>query len=339
MIIFRKHIITLSSMDLNNLSSNWKRLQESLNKDTSKPPKRKANHDVSLTHRNGVKHEFRGGTPAIQKTSGNGKSKNTGLELSNVMKSAPSASLALWAEDNDISSQDLAAAYGTSVKRTSLPDTHVLDENTNEGLSSIAEAGKFVSIDCEMVGVGPTPDHDSALARLSIVDYHGRQLYDSFVLPKESITDYRTLVSGITPQLLKSARTFEVVQTEVAKLLDGRILVGHAIRNDLDALLLGHPKRDIRDTSRYPGFRQLAGGKTPSLKKLAREVLGVDIQGGEHSSLEDARAAMLLFRREKEGFEREHAKVWGTGKRLPDKTDIRISKASKKKGKKKKGRK
>lgn len=329
-------------MDLNNLSSNWKSLQESLKKDTSRPPKRKSNHDALEPHRNSVKRraDFRVGKPAIQKSSGHSKSKNMGLESSNLMKSAPSASLALWAEDNDISPQDLATAYGSSTQSTSLPPTHVLDENTNEGLSSIAEAGKYISMDCEMVGVGPTPTEDSALARISIVDYHGHQLYDSFVLPKEPVTDYRTFVSGITPQLLKSARSFEAVQTDVAKLLDGRILVGHAIRHDLDALLLGHPKRDIRDTSRYPGFRQLAGGKSPSLKKLAREVLGADIQVGEHSSVEDARATMLLFRREKEGFEREHARIWGNGKKLADNNDNKkVLKAPKKKGNRKKGKK
>lgn len=328
-------------MDLNNLSSNWKSLQESLKKDTSRPPKRKSNHDALEPHRNSVKRraDFRVGKPAIQKSSGHDKSKNMGLESSNLMKSATPSSLALWAEDNDISLQDLATAYGPSTQSTSLPPTHILDENTNEGFSSITEAGKYISMDCEMVGVGPTPGKDSALARISIVDYHGRQLYDSFVLPKEPITDYRTFVSGITSQLLKSARSFEAVQTDVAKLLDGRILVGHAIRHDLDALLLGHPKRDIRDTSRYPRFRQLAGGKSPSLKKLAREVLGADIQVGQHSSVEDARATMQLFRREKEGFEREHAKIWGTGKKLADNDNKKVSKAPKKKGNKKKGKK
>lgn len=326
-------------MDLNNLSSNWKRLQLSLKKDTSKLPKRKANQSLLQPHRNGLKRreELRARTPVFQKSSGNSKSNNMAFKSSN--ESAPSASLALWAEDNDISPQDLAAAYGTSVKSTSLPHTPVPDEKTNQGLSSIAEAGKYISIDCEMVGVGPSPNEDSALARISIVDYHGHQLYDSFVLPKEPVTDYRTFVSGITPQLLKSARTFEAVQTDVAKLLDGRVLVGHGIRHDLDALMLGHPKREIRDTSRYPGFRQLAAGRTPSLKKLAQEILGVDIQGGEHSSVEDARATMLLFRREKEGFEREHAKIWGSGRKLADKTNNGGSKASKKKGKKKTGRK
>ncbi len=191
---------------------------------------------------------------------------------------------------------------------------HTAGERINGGLSApAAEVGKYIGIDCEMVGVGPTPDKDSALARISIVDYNGNLVYDSFVLPKEPIADYRTYVSGITPQLLQSARTLEEVQKDVAKLMDGRILVGHAVRHDLDALLLGHPRRDIRDTSRYPQFRKLAGGKTPGLKKLAREILGIDIQSSQHSSVEDARATMLLFRKEKAGFDREHAKVWGTG--------------------------
>ncbi|KAH9640133.1 hypothetical protein HF086_002793 [Spodoptera exigua] len=34
---------------------------------------------------------------------------------------------------------------------------------------------------------------------------------------------------------------------------------------------------------------------TPSLKRLAKEILGIDIQSGEHSSVEDARAAMQLY--------------------------------------------
>jgi RNA exonuclease 4 len=91
-----------------------------------------------------------------------------------------------------------------------------------------------------------------------------------------------------------------------------RVIVGHAIKNDLEAMMLGHPKRDIRDTSRFSGFRKYSAGRTPSLKKLAKEILGVDIQGGEHSSIEDARATILLFRRHKSAFDIEHAKRWPT---------------------------
>ncbi|KAI4165414.1 MAG: hypothetical protein LQ342_000823 [Letrouitia transgressa] len=186
------------------------------------------------------------------------------------------------------------------------------EDKTNEGLSRTAEVGRYLAIDCEMVGVGPY--NESALARVSVINYHGHQVYDSFVLPKEKVKDYRTYVSGITPQLLSTARTLETVQQDIAKLLDGKILIGHAVENDLNALFLGHPRRDIRDTSQYPGFRRYAGGTTPALKKLAREVLGMEIQVGSHSSVEDARATMLLFRREKTGIEIEHRKKWGSNK-------------------------
>lgn len=325
-------------MELKDLSSNWKKLQQSLKSTTSSSKKRKAGEGEeeeapqsaqqapSRTKRPRKTH-----TPKVPNsesverapspknsinTKTSSKINGMGIVNSALTKSEPAPSLALWAKENDISAKDLAAAYGSPLSKKGSNSVVEISgnpgEQINEGLSTNAEAGKYIGIDCEMVGVGPTPNKESALARISIVNYHGDQLYDSFVLPKEAVTDYRTYVSGITPQNLRSARTLEEVQRDVAKLMDGRILVGHAVRHDLDALLLGHPKRDIRDTSRYPKFRKLAGGRTPGLKKLAREVLGVDIQANQHSSVEDARATMLLFRQEKEGFEREHAKAWGT---------------------------
>ena len=331
-------------MELKELSSNWKKLHQMMKTDTSKPPKRKASESILQPQRNDVKYRKIEKDPIQSQHKNSGKSKEMGLRWSSVEDEKPSASLALWAEDHDIPAKDLAAAYGTSLKTTFVPDQNSPSENrVNEGLSPVGEAGKFIAVDCEMVGVGPTPDTDSALARISIVNYHGHQLYDSFVKPKEVVTDYRTFVSGITPQLLQSARTFEAVQADVAKLLDGKILVGHAIKNDLEALLLSHSKRDIRDTSKHPAFRQLAGGKTPSLKKLAREVLGVDIQGGEHSSIEDARATMLLFRREKAEFEKEHVKKFGPDHRrlngVADKEGGQGNQSKKKRKKKKQARK
>ncbi|KAI4122244.1 MAG: hypothetical protein LQ347_006575 [Umbilicaria vellea] len=326
-------------MELKDLSSNWKKLQATLKKDTTRPPKRKASEDFLQPRRNGVKHRKAEPSPRkrrLETAKDRRSTRKMGAASSRPSEKTPSASLALWAEDNDIPAEDIVAAYGISSKRTSIPDTKDAGDKINEGLSATAEAGKYIALDCEMVGVGPDPANDSALARVSIVNYHGHQLYDSFVLPKEQITDYRTHVSGITPALLRTARSLEVVQADVAKLLDGKILVGHAVRNDLDALMLGHPKRDIRDTSRYPAFRQLAGGKTPSLKKLAKEVLGVEIQSGEHSSVEDARATMLLFRREKSGFDKEHLKRWAS---KPKGAEANGASLSKKRGKKKKAKK
>lgn len=198
------------------------------------------------------------------------------------------------------------------------------NERINEGLAADVEIGKYLALDCEMVGVGPNPDHESALARVSLVNYDGLQVYDSFVRPQEEVTDWRTHVSGIRPQHMIHARTFEDVQRQVAGLIKGRIVVGHAVRKDFEALFLDHPKRDIRDTARHAPYRKLAGGGSPKLKILVSELLGLEIQSGEHSSVEDARATMLLFKRDKPAFEREHIKKWGVPMpvKVQQKTDI-----------------
>ena len=304
-------------VDLQNLSSNWKKLQRDLDKNDKK---RKAAEGEALIAGHGAKRPKPQSEERAHSRMNGGKPKMKEDQTKQFKNktTAPSASLAIWAADNDIPAKALAAAYGTNHNLSATPSAQALEDKINEGLSTTAEAGKYIAIDCEMVGVGPNPDDESALARVSIVNFHGHQLYDSFVLPKEAVTDYRTKVSGITPQLLQGARSLEVVQADVAKLLDGKILIGHSVRKDLNVMLLGHPHRDLRDTSRYPAFRKLAAGRTPGLKKLAKLLLGIDIQGGEHSSIEDARAAMLLFRKEKEGFDREHLSKWGASKKQPE---------------------
>ncbi|KEF51606.1 uncharacterized protein A1O9_12241 [Exophiala aquamarina CBS 119918] len=207
----------------------------------------------------------------------------------------------------------------------------------NAGLSPTVEVGRYVAIDCEMVGVGPNPDRESALARVSLVNYNGEQVYDSYVLPKESVTDWRTHVSGIAPHHMKVARSLEEVLADISRLVKDRVLIGHAIRNDLEALMLVHPKKDIRDTARHAPYRKLAGGSSPRLKILASELLGFEIQDGAHSSVEDARACILLFRRDKAAFEREHAKKWPS--RAPTKSTEAEGTSLTEKARKKKKRK
>ncbi|KAI7844376.1 hypothetical protein COHA_002174 [Chlorella ohadii] len=166
---------------------------------------------------------------------------------------------------------------------------------------------KVLAIDCEMVGVGPGGEQ-SALARVCIVNSAGNVLLDRYVRPKEKVTDFRTKVSGIRPSNLRDAAPFEEVQRQVADLLKGRIVVGHAIANDLEALLLSHKRKDVRDTSRYPPLmrEQPRTGKLKprALRHLAAEQLGLTIQEGEHSPVDDARAALLLYMRHRKEWER-----------------------------------
>jgi len=163
-----------------------------------------------------------------------------------------------------------------------------------------------------MVGIGPD-GAKSALARVVIVNAHGNVLLDSWVRPTAEVTDYRTAVSGVRPRDLVGAPTLAEVQPRVAALLAGRLLVGHALKNDLKALLLSHPRRLTRDTAAYGPLMRRAPhvggpsaaarrGRPARLQELAASHLGLEIQSGEHSPLEDARAALLLYQR--------HAAAW-----------------------------
>uniref|UniRef100_A0A8C5SP00 RNA exonuclease 4 n=1 Tax=Laticauda laticaudata TaxID=8630 RepID=A0A8C5SP00_LATLA len=205
----------------------------------------------------------------------------------------------IWFDDVD--PDDIEAALGPEagkVARENLgirnertlqaPEPELVKEHGFEGLT------KAVAIDCEMVGVGPTGE-DSILARVSVVNVFGKCLYDKYVKPSESVTDYRTTVSGIRPEHLKSGENFKTVQKEVADILRGRILVGHALHNDLKILLLDHPKKKIRDTQRYKPFKHQVKTMRPSLKLLCEKLLNVKVQTSEHSSVQDAQAAMRLY--------------------------------------------
>lgn len=79
---------------------------------------------------------------------------------------------------------------------------------------------KYLSMDCEMVGVGLN-GQDDMLARVSIVNKRGEVLLDKFVKPQEPVIDYRTCVSGIRPHDINNAEDFKTVQEEVVQMLQG----------------------------------------------------------------------------------------------------------------------
>ncbi|XP_040211130.1 interferon-stimulated 20 kDa exonuclease-like 2 [Rana temporaria] len=170
---------------------------------------------------------------------------------------------------------------------------------------------KIVAIDCEMVGTG-LKGSISALARCSIVGYNGDVVYDRYIQPANPVTDYRTKWSGIRREHLFNAIPFSVAQKEILKILHGKIVIGHAIHNDYKALEYFHPKEMTRDTSKIPLLNRKAGfpeKEMASLKRLAKVLLRRDIQVGRggHSSVEDAKTTMELYRIVEAEYETELA--------------------------------
>ncbi|XP_047556785.1 RNA exonuclease 4 isoform X2 [Lutra lutra] len=199
----------------------------------------------------------------------------------------------IWFDDVDPA--DIEAALGPEAARIARKQLG----RSASGITLVKEQAfggltRALAMDCEMVGVGPKGE-ESIAARVSIVNQYGKCVYDKYVKPTQPVTDYRTAVSGIRPESLKQGERLEVIQQEVADLLKGRILVGHALHNDLKVLFLDHPKKKIRDTQKYKPFKSQVKSGRPSLKLLAERLLGIRVQEAEHCSIQDAQTAMRLY--------------------------------------------
>lgn len=173
------------------------------------------------------------------------------------------------------------------------------------------EKDQYIAIDCEMVGTGVDGQH-SSLARVCMVDWDGNHLLDLYVRQRCEVTDYRTFVSGITEDALTSENAVDIEECRerVLDLIEGKILVGHALKNDLHVLRISHPWHQVRDTGKYEPFMKIRfddGILWPrKLKDLAKEKLGKDVQqsGKPHCPFEDAQTALDLYKKVRNKWEK-----------------------------------
>ncbi|KAJ4940474.1 hypothetical protein JOQ06_026775 [Pogonophryne albipinna] len=280
-------------------------------KDTGKKEKQKAvvvaPKDSKVNSKGPAVSEVKqSAAPKRKKDSGkmNGEQPAKKKKMEKMVEDTKPTEADLWFDDVD--PDDIEATVGAEaadimrkkqgIHKSNDTESSLVKEKAFEGLT------RAVAIDCEMVGVGPDGE-ESILARASLVNQFGKCIYDKYVKPTEKVTDYRTAFSGIRPEDIIDGEDLQTVQREVAEILQGRIVVGHAIHNDLKILLLDHPKKKIRDTQKYKPFRKIVKSGRPSLKLLCREILNVKVQQGEHSSVQDAQATMRLYTLEKKKWE------------------------------------
>jgi RNA exonuclease 4 len=171
---------------------------------------------------------------------------------------------------------------------------------SQEAPLSLEEQAQYVALDCEMVGIGLNGTK-SSVARVTLVGWNGDVLLDEFIQQSQPVTDYRTFVSGVTEEdLIKAVMDLPTCTQRVLDLLHDKVLVGHALKNDLKVLGISHPWYMTRDTAKFEPFMQVRfndGILWPrKLKELCQLKLQREIQvlGKPHSSYEDAMAAMDL---------------------------------------------
>lgn len=112
----------------------------------------------------------------------------------------------------------------------------------------------YFVLNCELVSIG----HDSsAVARVTMINWDGEVVLDTFVQVPVPVTDFRD--TGISPELISSsnrhAMSFAKVRLTVHQILKGKILIGYNLQEHLTALGLSHPHSDIRDAVRFKMFQ------------------------------------------------------------------------------------
>ncbi|CAI4062259.1 hypothetical protein N7582_002086 [Saccharomyces uvarum] len=184
------------------------------------------------------------------------------------------------------------------------------DEAPKSG-SLVAIDAEFVSLQSELCEI----DHQgvrsvirpkrTALARISIIrgeegDLYGIPFVDDYVVNTNHIEDYLTRYSGILPGDLDPEKSTKrlvrrnVVYRKVWLLMQlGCIFVGHGLNNDFKHININVPRNQIRDTAIY----FLQGKRYLSLRYLAYVLLGMNIQEGNHDSIEDAHTALILYKK------------------------------------------
>nr|XP_026690457.1 RNA exonuclease 1 homolog [Ciona intestinalis] len=183
-------------------------------------------------------------------------------------------------------------AYSTKVG-SSWEKRYSCCQNTvgSEGCS-VNEPGIY-SLDCEMcytmVGL--------ELARVSVVDFTGKLVYDTFVVPEGKILDYNTRWSGLHKSDFVGVKTTlrHVQAVFLSKFSSDSILIGHSLESDLVALRIIH--NSVVDTSIVFPHR-LGPPYKRALRNLMSEHLGIVIQnaGDEgHDCTEDAVACVKLM--------------------------------------------
>jgi RNA exonuclease 4 len=153
-----------------------------------------------------------------------------------------------------------------------------------------------VAIDTEMVRCETSEKEVVFIAaQVSLVTLKGETLLNTYMKPALAIVDYNTAFSGITAAKLQSAPSLSEVRERVLGIIRNKLLVGHAVSNDLASLGIVHPLHLVVDIQRIPMIQNLFKKPQPKLKLVSKVLLHRDIQNGSHCSLEDAKATADIF--------------------------------------------
>ena len=73
---------------------------------------------------------------------------------------------------------------------------------------------------------------------------------DQYCNSERKVTDYRTWISGIEEKHMKNAQSYYKLKQKVNNAIAGKIVVGHGLSHDFQALRINHSKSMQRDSGK-----------------------------------------------------------------------------------------
>ncbi|KAG8769786.1 poly(A)-specific ribonuclease [Ceratobasidium sp. 428] len=207
----------------------------------------------------------------------------------------------------------------------------------------LPKPGTLVSIDAEFVSLQKEENEmrsdgtkkvlrpsQLCLARVSVLREDGRAFIDDYIHTSDTIVDYLTEFSGIKPGDLdpySSEHALVPLKSAYKKLrllIDlGCIFIGHGLSKDFRIINIAVPKEQVLDTVDIYFLKERQ--RRIGLRFLSWYLLRQTIQIDTHNSIEDARAALLLYKlyiklEEERQFDETLDEIYREGRKLNWKT-------------------
>ena len=152
----------------------------------------------------------------------------------------------------------------------------------------------FAAVDLEMTGLKPGFDEIIEIGIVRCTPEEPLERWSTLVRPLEMPPLRIQRITGITPQMLESAPSWDDVEARARELLDGAALLGHNVRFDERFLDTAGIMPALPSVDTLP-LAQILDPRAPShrLSDLC-ERYGVELDGA-HRALADAEAARRVF--------------------------------------------